>query len=139
MALSAFDDRSREPGAEELRRALGRSSARWDELIGHLAIEQAPLHSAWTFAGVKWGWSLRLKRRKRTILYMTPREGHFLAGFALGEKAVAAAHQAGLPEALLRAIDGAPKYAEGRGVRLEVRSQSDLDEVKQLAAIKMAS
>ena len=139
MALSAFDDKSNEPGAHDLRQVLGRSSARWDELIDHLATAQAPMETSWTYAGANWGWSLRLKRKKRTILYMTPRERHFLVGFALGEKAVAAAHEAGLPEAVLAVIDGARRYAEGRAVRLEVRTRKDLAPVERLAAIKMAN
>jgi hypothetical protein len=46
---------------------------------------------------------------------MTPQKGRFLASFALGEKAVLAARAAGLPAALLAAVDAAPRYAEGRG------------------------
>jgi hypothetical protein len=38
----------------------------------------------------------------------------------------------------LEIIDEAPKYAEGRGVRIEVRTKKDLEAVKQLAAVKMA-
>ena len=53
---------------------------------------------------------------------MTPCEGYFIASFALGEKAVRAAHETDLPVSALEVIDIAKKYAEGRGVRLEVRS-----------------
>ena len=51
-----------------------------------------------------------------------PREGYFMASFALGEKAVKAAHESDLPISVLKVIESAKKYAEGRGVRLEVRS-----------------
>ena len=139
MALSAFDDKSKEPLAAELEGALGRSSARWDELVAHIAEEYAPLDQTWNFSGAKWGWSLRLKQRKRTVLYMTPCERHFLVGFALGEKAVNAARAGSLPDSIMAIIDEAPKYAEGRGVRIEVRIQADLEGVKALAAIKMAN
>lgn len=139
MALSAFADRSKEPETDELRRTLGRTSARWDELVGHLAAEHEPLDADWTFAGANWGWSLRLKHKKRAILYLTPCRKHFLAGFALGEKAVAAARQAALPDSTLAIIEGARKYAEGRAVRLEVRNKADLEVVRRLAAIKMAN
>ena len=91
------------------------------------------------FSGEKWGWSLQLKRKKRTILYMTPCKKHFLAGFALGEKAVKAAHESDLPGSVLTLIDSARKYAEGRGVRIEVRTKKDLESTQKLAAIKMAN
>ncbi len=69
---------------------------------------------------------------------MTPCKGYFLASFALGEKAVKAAHESDLPASVLAVIDGAKKYAEGRGVRLEVRSAEDVRNIEKLAVVKMA-
>ena len=139
MALSAFDDKSKVPTADDLEKMLGRTSTHWFNLIKHAASEYPPLEDKWNFAGEKWGWALRLKQKKRTILYMTPCKGYFLTGFVLGEKAVKAAHDEGLPDPILDAIDQAPKYVEGRGIRIEVRIKKDFDNVKKLAAIKMAN
>jgi len=139
MALSAFDDKAATPRSKDLKEALGRSSSLWDQLRDHLASEYQPLAEQWMFSGAKWGWSLQLKQKKRTILYMTPCKKHFLAGFVLGEKAVKAAHESNLPDPLLAQIDSARKYAEGRGVRIEVRTKKDLESTKKLAAIKMAN
>jgi hypothetical protein len=137
MALSAFDDRERKPGAGDLERMPGRTLTHWTSLIAHVADRYAPVDQTWNFAGEKWGWSLRLKRKKRTVLYMTPRRKHFLVGFVLGEKAVRAAHGSDLPGTTLDIIDLAKKYAEGRGIRLEIRNRNDLETAKKLAAIKM--
>jgi len=139
MALSAFDDKTRTPRSEELKETLGRSSALWGQLREHLASEYRPLTEKWIFSGAKWGWSLQLKQKKRTILYMTPCKKHFLVGFVLGEKAVKAAHDSDLPDAMLALIDSATRYVEGRGVRIEVRTRKDLESTKKLAAIKMAN
>jgi hypothetical protein len=70
---------------------------------------------------------------------MTPCRGHFLVGFALGEKAVKAARRSGLPDTVLSLVAKAKRYAEGRGVRLEVRNKIDLACATTLAAIKMAN
>jgi hypothetical protein len=122
-----------------LASTLGRSSALWEGLREHLASEFKPLAEKWSFPGQKWGWSLQLKQKKRTILYMTPCMRHFLVGFTLGERAVHAAHESDLPDSVLSTIDGARKYVEGRGVRIEVKTKKDLDSVKKLAAVKMAN
>ena len=139
MALSAFDDKSQEPEAEDLRIAMGRSGAHWESLISHIEAEFAPLDKTWNFGGAKWGWTLRLKQKKRTVLYMTPCSKHFLVGFVLGEKAVKAAQATPLSDAILALMDEAPRYAEGRGVLVEVRTKKDLASVKDVAAIKMAN
>ena len=139
MALSAFDDKAKKPRVSDLKAVLGRTGPHWDALRTHLGAEFAPLDETWNFSGASWGWSLRLKQKKRTVLYMTPCRRHFLAGFVLGDKAVRAAHNSTLPDSVLAIIDGAKKYAEGRGVRLEIRNKKDLEHAKELAAIKMAN
>ncbi|RPJ47719.1 MAG: DUF3788 family protein [Candidatus Latescibacterota bacterium] len=138
MALSAFDDRNAPPSGQALDEVLGRASLAWASLERGLLRACAPLEKEWAFAGAKFGWSLRLKRGKRVIVYMTPCAGHFLASFALGEKACAAAREAKIPARILARIDEAPKYAEGRGVRIPVRTERDASAVRKLAEIKLA-
>jgi hypothetical protein len=72
MALSAFDDRSRQPQDHELVATLGSTFAFWNELKRLMSSRFAPLSMEWGFTSKKTGWGLRLKREKRTILYMTP-------------------------------------------------------------------
>jgi hypothetical protein len=139
MALSAFDDKSRPPKEADLATTLGKTLAHWKQLRELIEARFAPLSQDWGFSSKSTGWGLRLKQEKRTVLYMTPREGHFLASFALGEKAVKAAHESALPASILEVIDSAPKYAEGRGVRLVVKSARDVRNVERLAVIKMAN
>jgi hypothetical protein len=139
MALSALDDKSQIPTESALAVVLGPAKELWDELCQALASEFPPLTEKWSYSGKPWGWSLALKRKKRTMVYLTPSEAFFYAGFALGEKAVAAARQGGLPPSVLQVIETSRKYAEGRGVRLEVHSAEDIGHVLKVAAAKMNS
>lgn len=136
MALSGFADKAHQPTEKDLRRVLGKAYAVWVRLIELVSDRLAPILPVWGFTGAKFGWGLRLKRKDRVILYMTPREHHFLVSFALGEKAVLAAHAHKLPAAVLKAIESAPKYAEGRGVRFEVRQVREVAALAILAEIK---
>jgi hypothetical protein len=139
VALSAFDDRSKQPQEADLAATLGEALAHWNELQKLIADEFAPVTIEWGFTNQSTGWGLRLKTKKRTIVYMTPCQGYFLASFALGEKAVQAAHDSKLPDQILKVIDSAKKYAEGRGVRVEVRTAKDVRNISKLANIKMAN
>lgn len=134
--FSAFAHAAHSPTASDLRAALGPAYQSWIRLIALVAARVSPLTPAWRFGGAKYGWSLRLLRKDRVILYMTPREHAFLVSFALGEKAVAAAKAAGLAATVLKAIDAAPRYAEGRGVRVPVRGRAPLTALARLAQIK---
>jgi hypothetical protein len=138
MALSIFDDKSKPPKDAELATVLKDTFLFWNELKKLIALRFKPLSTEWGFSSKTTGWGMRLKNRARTVLYMTPCEGYFLASFALGDKAVKAAHKDDLPLSVLKVIDNAKTYAEGRGVRLEVRNGRDVRNVEKLAAIKMA-
>lgn len=139
MALSALDEKDKPPTAARVAAVLGRARALWDDLLAHCGATHAPLSEKWNFPNVNYGWSLQLKRKDRTVLYMTPQRGYLIVSLVLGEKAVRAARESGLPDAVLGVVDAAPRYAEGRGVRFEVRNKILLKHVEKLAAIKMAT
>lgn len=137
MALSAFDDKSGPPKDKDLEIVLGRSFAHWADLIAWLRVRFEPVTETWGFSGSKWGWALKVQHRKRTILYLTPQAKGFLVGFALGEKAVKAAMATDLADETLECIRSAPRYAEGRGVRLPVSNKRLREAVKKVAEAKM--
>jgi hypothetical protein len=135
MTPNAFIGRTQPPTDEELSTELGAARALWDELLAELAL---PIQE-WNSYSPKAGWSMKLKLKKRTILYLAPCHGSFRVAFILGAKAVEAARQAKLSKALLKIIDEAPRYPEGTGVRLEIKARKDLAAVKKLAGIKLAN
>lgn len=139
MATSIFADKASIPDEQSLAEALGRSSNYWNQLKRFLSTEYAPLSEEWKFYSYKSGWSLKVMRKKRTILYMIPCKKHFWVTFVLGDKAKEVALKAALPASVLEVIRSAKKYMEGTGFSVEVRVRDDLATVEKLAAIKMAN
>lgn len=137
MALSIFDDKSKPPTENDVASALGAAMKAWLALKASVAKSHGPMREEWGFATKSTGWGLRLKKGDRTILYMTPCREHFLVSLVLGDRAVRAAHERGLPETILTTLDSARKYAEGRGIRLEVRKAAELQPIEALVAIKV--
>ncbi len=137
MALSALGDKSREPDEAILTEVLGRSKGLWDAVLAYLAQEYPGVQNEWGFAGAKYGRSLRSKHKKRTILYLIPQKEPLLAAIVLGERAVAAAEESTHPAHILEAIRSARRYAEGRGIRFEVRRPDDIHVIQELTRIKM--
>ena len=133
MALSAFDEKARRPTDDQLRTVLGSAYRPWIKLLALIGECIDPAAVVWKFGT---GWSLRVLHKDRVIVYLIPQQNQFLASFALGERAVAAARAAKLSAAVLRVIDNAPRYAEGRGVRIPVRGSRQLTTLARLAQIK---
>jgi hypothetical protein len=136
MPLSAFVDKSHEPTGDDLREVLSKAFDVWTNLLSEVDKRIGPIFQVWGYSSKATGWGLRVKRQDRIILYMTPQAGQFLLSFALGEKAVAAAKEGGLSAEILNAIDSAPRYAEGRGLRLEVCDKLQVSDLVRIAQIK---
>lgn len=135
---NAFIGRTTKPTAEEVSAALGATAALWKQLVDWLA-EQGVAEQEWNSSSPKYGWSLRLKLKKRTIVYLGPCDGCFRVAFVLGDRAVAAARESDLSKGVLKLLDEAPRYAEGTGVRLIVKGAKDLAAIRKLALIKLAN
>jgi hypothetical protein len=135
---NAFIGKSAQPTSEEVSAALGSTAEVWKQLLDWLA-EQGVADQEWKSSSPKYGWSLRMKLKKRTIVYLGPCDGCFRVAFVLGDRAVAATRKSDLSKSALKLLDEAPRYAEGTGVRLMVKASEDLADVRRLAIIKLAN
>lgn len=135
---NAFVSHPSPPTPAEIESALGSAVNLWQELIDW-AGDQGVADKEWKSISPKYGWSLRLKRKNRTILYMGPCSGCFRAAFVLGARAVEAARESDLPRNAVDAIVAAPRYAEGTGVAFFVKRKGDLAAIKKLVILKLAS
>ncbi len=137
---NAFIGKSKQPSESELAAALDSSAPLWKELIQNVATDLGNLTQEWK--GVypnKYGWTLRLRQKGRNIIYLSPCNGSFRVAFVLSDKALQEAREAHLSVEVAVALDSAPHYPEGNGVRLTVRRASDLSAIRKLARIKSIS
>lgn len=137
MSNSIFDDKSRKPDDTLLVEALGATGKYWLELKNHLEEKHGPLTEEWKFYGQKYGWQLKLLRKKRNLFFLTPLGGHFRIGFVFSDKAVSAVDRSDLPDVIKSTLRNARKYAEGRGLPIDVRLPEDVENVKRLVDIKI--
>jgi hypothetical protein len=132
-----FDDKAHKPTDKRLATALGKSKKCWDAILEGVDRARGGLGCEWKFYGAKFGWQLKVMDKKRTVLYLVPREGGFLAAMALSERAVAAVRVSSLPPTLVSEIETAKVLPEGRPARIEVTSAKQLEVVRQLMAIQL--
>lgn len=138
MHENAFINKPRRPSDPELTLALGPSKALWDNLIDDArAIGVAD--QEWKSYSKKIGWTLRLKQKKRIILYLFPATGYFLVSLILGDRAMEAARRSGFSKSIIKILDGATRYPEGTAIRIDVKKQNDVTTIKKLMTVKLAS
>ncbi|MHC4633139.1 MAG: DUF3788 domain-containing protein [Planctomycetota bacterium] len=137
MAVSVFGDKAAKPTSQMLVKTLGQSNRLWEEIKKHLKAEYGQLIEEWKFYGQKSGWILKTLRKKRNLFFFIPFEGAFRVSFVFGDKAVAAAERSDLPQDLITKLKNARKYAEGRGLQIDVKRSADVEHIKKLVEIKI--
>ncbi len=135
---NAFINKTAAPTDADVAEALGPAKSLWDQLLSDLAQECHLVDREWNSYSPKAGWALRLKQKKRNIVYLAPCRGSFRVSFVLGDKAVRAAHEGGLPKEILTVLDRAKRYAEGTPLRIDVKGEQDVATICRLTAIKLA-
>jgi hypothetical protein len=137
MASSMFDDKNIKPNDKMLSEILGKSYNRWNEIKKHLNSEYDDLIEEWKFYGKKSGWILKTLKKKRNLFFFTPVKDYFRIAFVFGDKAAAEIEKSDLPENIKVTLKNAKKYAEGRGIQIEVKSSDDIEIFRKLVKIKV--
>ena len=79
---------------------------------------------------------MRIKIKKRNIIYLVPHEGYFNVAFVFGQKAYEAILASNLPDKIKESLRQARVYMEGRGIRLDVRADDQLEDIIKLISYK---
>ena len=139
MIENAFIGKTTQPTPKELSSRLGPATDLWNQLVKEITKECSITDKEWKSYSPKAGWSLRLKQKKRNIVYLAPCDGCFRVAFIFGDKAMRVARSLDFPARIARLIEDAPRYPEGSAIRLEIRTSEDVDVVKRLAQLKIAN
>ena len=134
---SVFVDRELVPNANDLQKALGKTHAFWNALVDHIISEYPSAKLEWKYSSEKYVWSFLLKDKKRVIVYLLPRAGFFKAAFVFSQKAIEEILRSDIVDAIKNELVAAKKFAEGRGIRIDVKTKATLTDIKKLIQIKL--
>lgn len=137
MSSSIFDNKLTKPELKTLREVLGESYIFWEDIKKHIEATYGSVAEEWKFYGQQSGWLLKVLLKKRNLFFFVPMKDHFKLSFIFGDRAVAAVETSDLPELIKDSLRKARKYAEGRGVQIEVKSADDVRHAIKLVEIKI--
>ncbi|HLP50374.1 MAG TPA: DUF3788 family protein [Chitinophagales bacterium] len=136
---SIFADRKSEPTQTDLKNALGNTFEYWTQLANYTHKSFTAAKSEWYFSGEKYGWSFRISDHKRVLIYLLPRDKFFKVAFVFGKKATDEIMSSKIADSIKTELRAAKAFAEGRGIRLDVKNKLMLDDIQKLIAIKLAN
>lgn len=139
MSTDFLFNKSKEPSPEHLTLLLGPAAKLHQKLDQFLEEEMGQINFEWKFYTKKSGWTRKALVKKRNLLFFSPKQNMFSVTFVFGDKAVEAVGKSDLPDHIKTELSQARKYMEGRGIRIDVTTDEELDIVKKLLLIKVES
>ncbi len=137
MSASIFNDKNHEPDDVMIKKVLGETNQVWEDIKKHLTSVYGELIQEWKFYGKNYGWQLKTLRKKRNLFFFVPYHGYFTQVFIFGNKAVTDIEQSDLPDDVKETLRNTKKYAEGRGLSINVNSPEKIEIIKKLIEIKI--
>jgi len=138
METSIFTDKAVVPNDTMLQSATGDLYPAWKQIRNCVFDKYPSAFEEWNSPGQKYGWSFRIKDKKRAIIYLLPRNGYFLVAFVLGAKASEEALNSTVSQEIKDIIKSARVYAEGRGFQIEIKNFEQIEDIKILIDIKLS-
>jgi hypothetical protein len=136
--ISIFSNKAIQPNDMDLAANLGTTYRLWIQ-IREFVYQKYPNGSEdWNFPGKNYGWSFRIKDKKRAILYFLPRHNYFKVAFVFGQKALDYIIETNISESIKKDLLAAKKYVEGRGVSIDVKDETIIPDIQKLIEIKLA-
>lgn len=136
---SIFINKEIEPKTKDLKKGLGDTFDIWQELVEATTILYPKAIQKWHFSGDKYGWSFRISDSKRVIVYLLPRDKYFKSAFVFGQKATDEILKSSISEKIKKELSTAKVYAEGRGIRIDLKDRALLNDIKELIRIKISN
>ena len=138
MDISIFTDKNMKPDEGSLAGALKETYPYWVEIGDYVKSVYPAVMADWSYPGPKYGWSFRMKDKKRVIIYLLPRDSYFKVAFVFGQKVYGKILESKVCNEIKNELSSAREYAEGRGIRIEVRGPESLPDIRLLIDIKVS-
>lgn len=139
METSAFMDKSKKPTLSDLQQSIGDGYTLWKEIRNYAFAKYPDAVEEWNFPGKKYGWSFRIKDKKRAIVYLLPRKKSFMVALVFGKKAYNQIMESTISDEIKSELQAAKPYAEGRGIRIPIENADIIPHIKKLIDIKIAN
>lgn len=136
METSIFLNKFNVPSDEDLSCALMETSMFWFDFKRFVYELYPKATEEWNYS--KYGWSFKIKDKKRAIIYLLPRDKFFKIAFVFGQAAYSEIMESDICLEIKNELQHAKVYAEGRGIRIDVKDSSKHKDIEKLIRIKIA-
>jgi hypothetical protein len=131
-----LSDKSVIPTDEYIFSLIGNNKLHWKRIMDHVSENYNDTSGSWNYYNDGKQWLFKMVRKKKTIFWSSIIDKTFRITFYLGNKAEAIIENSDLPQPVKDEFKTAKRYGLIRPVTFIINSETDVDNVLKLIAIK---
>jgi hypothetical protein len=124
------------PTDEYIFSLIGDNKLHWKKIMDHLSENYKDASGSWNYYNDGKQWLFKMVHKKKTIFWSSLIDKSFRITFYLGNKAEAIIENSDLPQAVKDEFKTAKRYGLIRPVTFVINSETDVDNVLKMIAIK---
>ena len=137
MTENKFLEKEPIPNDDLLKKTIGLTFKHLEDIRTNIREHYGETTEEWKYYGKKYGWTLKTLLKKRNLFFITACDGSFNMAFVFGDRAVNEIEKSDISPDLAEQVLSARKYAEGRGLTIQVKDDKYLKDIKELIDIKI--
>ena len=137
MSENQFKIKDKVPDEKRIKNTLKSNFSNLEAIRTYIADTIGETKEEWKYYGAKYGWNLKKFYKKRNLFFIGMYDGYFRISFVFGDKAYNAIMESDISEELKTELSQARKYAEGRGLSIEVHDDARLNDIEKLLHVKV--
>jgi len=138
MDNPVLSDKDQLPTDEVVFAHIGKSKLYWEKLFNYTRSEHPDFSDQWRYYNDGKSWLLKVVKKSKTIFWVSVMNGSFKTTFYFGDKAEASILESGISDDLKDSFKNGKRYGKIRGITTEVKSATDLDNVRELTRLKLS-
>jgi len=135
LSIGAFVDKQHQPTMKEIFASIRSKKELWENLTGFVA-DNYRVKNDFAFYGKNYGWALRFRKAGKALLSMYPGEDAFTVQIVLAETQVEKAASLKLGKNVMKVLQNARQFPEGRWLFIRIGSKQDITGVQRLLMLK---
>lgn len=133
---TVLSDKSVIPTDEYIFSLIGDNKLHWKRIMDHLSENYKDFNGSWNYYNDGKRWLFKMVHKKKTIFWCSIVDNTFRITIYLGNKAEAIIENSDLPRAVKDEFKTAKRYGLIRPVTFVIKSETDVENVFKMIAIK---
>jgi hypothetical protein len=125
------------PTDEYIFSIIGDKKILWQSIMNHVSESYKDISGSWNYYNDGKQWLFKLVQKKKTVFWIGVLNDTFRVTFYFGDKAETLIDASDLSQNIKDDFKNGRRYGKIRAISLKISDFSDVESVKQLAAIKM--